>query len=111
MIAALVFWTISTASRMLEMRPVPNKFFILILLALIFCGCSKKDFNLPQPSPMPGRESAQTEFSACAIVFTQEQSWSEVAIVANEMQERCGYSKTQVLRLARDFTDKSEYTR
>ncbi len=90
---------------------MPNNFFILILLTLIFCGCSKKDLNLPQPSPMPGRESVQTEFSACTITFTQEQSLSEVAIVANEMQERCGYSKAQVLSLARNFTDRSEHTK
>ncbi len=82
-----------------------NNFFTLILLTLVFCGCSKKDLNLPQPSPMPGRESVQTEYSACEFVFTQEQSWSEVAIVANEMQQRCGYSKSQVLSLARDFSE------
>ena len=61
--------------------------------------------NLPQPSPMPRQESVQTEFTACEFVFTQEQSWSEVAIVANEMQQRCGYSKSQVLSLARDFSE------
>lgn len=90
---------------------MPNNFFILILLTLVFCGCSKNDLNLPQPSPMPERESVQTEFSDCAVIFTQEQSLSEVAIVANEMQERCGYSKTQVLSLARNFTDRSEHTK
>lgn len=90
---------------------MPNNFFIIIILSLIFCSCSKKDLNLPQPSPMPGRETVQIELPACEFVFAQEQSLAEVAIVANEMQERCGYSKTQVLSLARSFTDRSEHTK
>lgn len=88
---------------------MPNSFFILIWVALIFCGCSKKDLNLPQPSPMPGRESVETEFSACAIAFTQEQSLSEIAVAASEMQERCGYSKARVLNLARQLAYGSEH--
>ena len=90
---------------------MPNNFFILILLTLVFCGCSKKDLSLPQPSPMPGRESVQAGTLACEFGFTEQQTLAEVAIIAHEMQERCGYSKAQVLSLARNFTGRSEHTK
>ena len=84
-------------------------FFIFLILGLI--GCSKKDLNMPQPSPMPIREVPHSEGSGCAIEFRQQLSLAEVALIAYEMQERCGYNKDQVHNAARSFTDRSANTR
>lgn len=88
-----------------------NNLLLLISITALFCACSKKDLNLPQPSPMPVPQGLQEESRLCEFEFSPHQSFSEIAIIANEMQERCGYSSAQVLNLARHFTHRSEHTR
>ena len=76
----------------------------LIAVVAFYCSCSKKDLNLPQPSPMPIREPVQAEPAACKFEFTQKQSIVEVAIAANEMQVSCGLNTFEILKLARDIS-------
>ena len=90
---------------------MPNKIWTLPVVILILCSCSKRDLNLPQPSPMPheaprageapqASETPKAEPAGCAIQFSSQLTLAEVAIRAYEMQERCNYNRDEILKLA-----------
>lgn len=83
------------------MKSESRYLIIFILWGFICGGCSKKDLNLPQSSPMPTRGTPETTISSlCSIHFSKSMSFAKVAIAAHEMRQLCGYSKQEVKSLA-----------
>ncbi len=79
-----------------------NEVLVLFLITFVCGGCSLRELNLPLPSPMPVRIAPDSEpYTSCAVQFTKEMNFSEVAITAIELQSFCGLSEYEIRELAK----------
>ena len=81
-----------------------SKYLIILLLyVLISAGCSKKDLNLPESSPMPVPIVPTAEYSfKCNVFFKSEMTFTEIAIAAVEMRQICGFAKEKIINIAHE---------
>lgn len=76
----------------------------LLIPVFIFCGCAKKDLNLPEASPMPidtaKPESKPNLNLKCNVQFNNKMNIEEIAVAAAEMRRICNYSRTEIVNSA-----------